>query len=74
MDAMENLKNLHKEKYGVKANVIGLLWHNIDKQIELLIKAVEGDKPYDEYKMLSKSEQKAFDKGDIVFSFSTTLF
>lgn len=37
MHAMENLQNLHKEKYGVEPNVIGLLWNDIDRQIELLI-------------------------------------
>ena len=67
MNAMQNLRNLHKEKYGVEPNVIGLLWNDLDRQIELLIKAVEGDKPYDEYQMLSKEEQEAFDKHDLVF-------
>lgn len=67
MNAIQNLQNLHKEKYGVEPNVIGLLWNDIDEQIELLIKAVEGDKPYDEYQMLSKEEQAAFDKGDLFF-------
>lgn len=67
MDAMQNLRNLHKEKYGVDPNVIGLLWNDLDRQIELLIKAVEGDEPYDEYQMLSKEEQEAFDKHDLVF-------
>ena len=64
---MENLKNLHKEKYGVEPNVIGLLLNDIDKQIDLLIEAVEGNQPYDEYKMLSKDEQLAFDKGELFF-------
>jgi hypothetical protein len=67
MDAMQNLRNLHKEKYGVEPNVIGLLWNNIDRQIELLIKAVEGDEPYDEYQMLSKEQKEAFDKHDLFF-------
>ena len=64
---MENLKNLHKEKYGVEPNVIGLLWNDMDKQIDLLIEAVEGNQPYDEYKMLSKDEQLAIDKGELFF-------
>ena len=67
MHAMENLQNPHKEKYGVEPNVIGLLWNDIDRQIELLIEAVEGDQPYDEYKMLSKKDQEDFDRGEIVF-------
>jgi len=32
-----------------------------------LIKAIEDDEPYDEYQMLSKEAQKAFDKNEIVF-------
>ena len=60
-------KNLHKEKYGIKPNVIELLWKDQDKQIKLLIEAVEGDRPYDEYKMLIKDQQKAFDKGELFF-------
>jgi len=67
MDIMGTLKEEHIEKYGVEANVIGLLWNQIDKQIELLIKAVEGDKPYDEYLMLTKEEKKDFDEGNLVF-------
>ena len=67
MDAIDNLHNLHKERYGIEPNVIGLLWRNQDKQIELLIEAVEGDRPYDEYKMLTKEQQKAFDKGELFF-------
>ena len=39
MDAMQNLRNLHKEKYGVEPNLIGLLCNDIDRQIELLIEA-----------------------------------
>ncbi|MBL7003767.1 MAG: hypothetical protein ISR69_07060 [Gammaproteobacteria bacterium] len=67
MNAIDNLHNLHKEKYGVEPNVIGLLWRDLDKQVELLIEAVEGDETYDEYKMLSTEEQKAFDRDEIVF-------
>jgi len=39
----------------------------MDEQFNLLVKAVEGDKPYDEYQMLSKDEQKDFDKGELLF-------
>lgn len=67
MEAFENLNNLHKDKYGVEPNVIGLLWDDTDEQFDLLVKAVEGDKPYDEYEMLTKDEQQAFDKGEITF-------
>jgi len=67
MNALAKLTIAHKDKFGVEPNVIGLLWNDIDKQIDLLIKAIEIDEPYDEYQMLSKEDQNAFDKGDIVF-------
>jgi len=67
MNAIDKLTEKHIEKFGVEPNVIGLLWNDLDKQIDLLIKAIEDDEPYDEYQMLSKEAQKAFDKNEIVF-------
>ena len=67
MNAIQNLHKLHKDKYGVEPNVIGYLWSDMDKQFDLLVKAVEGDEPYDEYKMMSKEEQEAFDRDELVF-------
>jgi len=67
MNAIDKLTEKHIEKFGVEPNVIGLLWNDLDKQIDLLIKAIEDDEPYDEYRMLSKEAQKAFDKNEIVF-------
>jgi len=67
MNAIDKLTEKHVEKFGVEPNVIGLLWNDLDKQIDLLIKAIEDDEPYDEYQMLSKEAQKAFDKNEIVF-------
>ena len=54
-------------KVGVAPNVIGLLWNDLDRQIDLLIEASEDDEPYDGYQMLSKESQEAFDKGGLVF-------
>jgi len=67
MNAIDKLTEKHIEKFGVEPNVIGLLWNDLDKQIDLLIKAIEDDEPYDEYRMLSKESQEAFDKGGLVF-------
>jgi hypothetical protein len=67
MNIIENLKRQHKEKYGVEPNVIGLLWSDMDERIRLMTEAIEGDEPYDEYKMLSKEKQEAYDKGGLVF-------
>ena len=67
MNAIDKLTKKHTERFGVEPNVIGLLWSDIDKQIDLLIEAIKTGEPYDEYQMLSKSEQQAFDNNDIVF-------
>jgi hypothetical protein len=67
MNAIDKLTKKHIERFGVEPNVIGLLWSDIDKQIDLLIEAIKTGEPYDEYQMLSKSEQQAFDNNDIVF-------
>jgi hypothetical protein len=39
----------------------------MDERIRLMTEAIERDAPYDEYKMLSKEEQEAYDKGGLVF-------
>ena len=67
MDAITKLTIEHKKQFGVEPNVIGLLWSDIDKQIDLLIEAIKTGEPYDEYQMLSKESQEAFDKGDLIF-------
>ena len=73
MNAIDKLTEKHIEKFGVEPNVIGLLQNDLDKQIDLLIKAIEDDEPYDEYQMLSKEAQKAFDKNEIVFQYAVVL-
>lgn len=64
---MENLTKLHVEKLGVEPITIGMFWNNTKKKIELILKAIETNKPYNEYEMLTKEEQKAFDDGDLLF-------
>ena len=67
MDAITKLTIEHKKQFGVEPNVIGLLWNDIDRQIDLLIEAMKTGEPYDEYQMLSKEDQAVFDKGDLFF-------
>jgi len=64
---MENLVKKHKEKFGTEPNIIGMFWHDQEKVMDGIIEAIDENKPYDEYKMLSKDEQKSFDKGELVF-------
>jgi len=57
----------HIDKLGKKPNIIGMYWNSDEKLIAGLIKAVEDNKPYDEYLMLSKENRKAWDDGHLVF-------
>ena len=64
---MESLIKQHKEKFGIEPNIIGMFWNNPQAIIDNIIKAIETNKPYDEYELLSKEEQKAFDNGELLF-------
>lgn len=62
-----NYSEKHKEKFGVYPIIIGIFLDDIDNLIKNIIKAIEDNKPYDEYKLLTKEEQKAFDDGSLLF-------
>jgi len=64
---MENLNDEHKAKFGVEPNIIGMYWNDPAELMENILEAIETNKPYDEYKLLTKEEQKAFDKGELLF-------
>lgn len=59
--------NKHKEQFNVEPNVIGMFWNDQEQLMNGIIEAIDSNKPYDEYLMLSKEEQEAFDKGDLIF-------
>jgi len=44
-----------------------MFWDSSEKVIDGIINAIENNTPYDEYQLLSKSEQDAFDKGELLF-------
>lgn len=64
---MENLIKEHKNKFGIEPIIIGMFWNRPDIIISNILKAIETNKPYDEYEMLSDDEKKAFDNGDLLF-------
>ena len=64
---MEILIKKYFEKFGDYPNTIGLFWQDIEESKKHIVKAIETNKPYNEYDLLSKEEQKAFDKGELVF-------
>ena len=66
-DAVKNPLILkHVELFGVEPNCIGMIqdWERFN---ELLKEAIEKGETYDEYKMLSEEERKAYNKGDLLF-------
>lgn len=64
---MKNLIKEHKQKFNKEPNIIGMYWNNPNLVIENIIKAIETNTPYNEYELLSKEEQKAFDDGELLF-------
>ena len=64
---MESLTKEHKERFGVEPYIIGLFWNDLEKIYGNIEKAIEENKPYNEYELLTKEEQKAYDKGELFF-------
>lgn len=64
---MNELKEIHKEVFREEPNIIGMFWNNQEQLIENIKKAIETNKPYNEYELLSDEEKKAFDKGELLF-------
>ena len=64
---MKNLIKEHKQKFNKEPIIIGMFWNNPNLVIKNIIKAIETNTPYNEYELLSKEEQKAFDDGELLF-------
>ena len=64
---MENLIKEHMVKFGVKPNIIGMFWNKPIKVLDNIVKAIEENKPYNEYNLLTKEEQIAFNSGKLLF-------
>jgi len=64
---MKDLVQEHISKYGIKPVVIGMFFNDVDKVIDGIADAVEGDKPYNEYELLTDEEKKLYDEEKLVF-------
>lgn len=64
---MENLIKEYIKVFNKEPNIIGMFWSNPNLVIENIIKAIETNTSYNEYELLSKEEQKAFDDGELLF-------
>jgi len=63
----ESLEQEHIKVFGVEPYEIGMFWNSPESITQGIIDAIESDKPYNEYLMLSVEDRKAFDDGDLVF-------
>lgn len=61
------LKEEYIKVFNKEPNIIGMFWNNQEQLIENIKKAIETNKPYNEYNLLSDEEKKAFDKGELLF-------
>lgn len=57
----------HVLKFGVKPVIIGMFWQYPNTLKDNIIEAIKNNKPYNEYELLSKDEQKDFDNGALLF-------
>ena len=57
----------HISMFGIEPYMIGMFWNNPIKEIENILQAIKDNIPYNEYNMLTKDEQKAFDEGMLLF-------
>ena len=64
---MEDLIKKHIDKFSKKPIIKGIFWNNQEQLIQNIEKAIYDNKPYNEYELLSKEEQKAFDNGELLF-------
>lgn len=64
---MENLIKRHKDIFSKEPYIIGMFWNNQKQLAENILKAIEDNKPYNEYELLTDEEKKAFDKGELLF-------
>ena len=65
-EAINPLVLKHIKLFGVEPNCIGLI-QDSERFDELLKETIEKGELYDEYKMLSEEEKKAYNKGELLF-------
>ena len=57
----------HMEKFKKEPIILGIFFDNPKQEYLNIINAIETNKPYNEYDLLSNEEKKAFDKGELLF-------
>jgi hypothetical protein len=67
MNNINKAEQLYKEHFNKEPLIIGLFWEEPRKVYNNLLKAIETNKPYNEYDLLTDEEKKAFDDGELLF-------
>ena len=64
---MEKLIEDYKKAFKEEPYIIGMFWDDNKALLKNIEKAIETNTPYNEYELLSKEEQKAFNNGELLF-------
>lgn len=66
--AIENKElKAYIKKFGREPVIIGMYWQDPEALNSNLLESIRTGEPYDEYKLLSKEEQAAYDAGELLF-------
>jgi len=64
---MDDVAKEHLDKFGVEVKLLGLYRYDKNKLYDNIVKAIEENKPYNEYNLLTKEERIAFNSGKLLF-------
>ena len=64
---MIDLYEEHKKKFGSYPKKIGMIGLDEEDVLNDISKAIEDNKPYNEYNLLTNEDKKAYDNGSLVF-------
>jgi hypothetical protein len=66
--AQENKElDAYIKKFRREPNIIGMFWEDPVALKSNLLESIRTGEPYDEYKLLSKEDQAAYDAGELLF-------
>ena len=64
---MNDITKKHQEKFNKNPKIIGLFFDNPEITTDNIVKAIEENKPYNEYNLLTKEDEKLFRDGKLFF-------
>ncbi len=64
---MDEIIKEHIKKFGIEPVMIGKFWDDNVRLFNNIADAIDNNIPYNEYNLLTKEQQKAFDAGELLF-------